>query len=77
MLPFIAPRNVTIRLLKTSPANAALNEMYNLQKSDATVGQIAVRTGFENPYYFSQIFKRKTASTPSGWRRARSPVIPI
>jgi AraC-like DNA-binding protein len=50
---------------------------YLLQRSDATIGQIAVRTGFENPYYFSQIFKRKTASTPSGWRRARSPVIPL
>lgn len=28
---------MTIRLLKTSPANAALNAMYNLQKSDATL----------------------------------------
>jgi AraC-like DNA-binding protein len=40
-----------------------------LKSSDATVEQIARQTGFEDPYYFSQIFKRKTGSTPSGWRR--------
>ncbi|MBS0632481.1 MAG: AraC family transcriptional regulator [Verrucomicrobia bacterium] len=40
-----------------------------LKSSDATVEQIALQTGFTDPYYFSSIFKQKTGSTPSGWRR--------
>jgi transcriptional regulator GlxA family with amidase domain len=48
-----------------------INRAKNLLKtSDATVDQIAQQTGFESPYYFSQIFKRKTGFTPTGWRRA-------
>jgi AraC-like DNA-binding protein len=41
-----------------------------LRKSDATVEQVAQQAGFENPFYFSQIFKRKAGCTPTGWRKA-------
>ncbi len=40
-----------------------------LLSSDITIEQVAVQTGFTDPYYFSSIFKQKTGSTPSGWRR--------
>ncbi|MBP6506130.1 MAG: AraC family transcriptional regulator [Opitutaceae bacterium] len=40
-----------------------------LKSSDITIEQVAVQTGFTDPYYFSSIFKQKTGSTPSGWRR--------
>jgi AraC-like DNA-binding protein len=45
-----------------------------LRNSDATVGQVAQQTGFDSPYYFSQIFKRKTGCTPTGWRKAEARV---
>lgn len=48
-----------------------------LKSSDATVEQIAWQTGFTDPFYFSQIFKRKTGSTPSGWRKGESPPIAV
>ncbi len=43
-----------------------------LKSSDATVEQIALQTGFTDPYYFSSIFKQKTGSTPSGWRKGET-----
>ncbi|QYM80691.1 AraC family transcriptional regulator [Horticoccus luteus] len=46
-----------------------------LKKSDITIEQIALQTGFESPYYFSQIFKRKTGCSPRDWRREDVPII--
>jgi AraC-like DNA-binding protein len=41
------------------------------------VEQIAQRTGFTDPYYFSEIFKRKTGCSPTRWRKSDTPPIPI
>ncbi|MEO6876190.1 MAG: AraC family transcriptional regulator [Opitutaceae bacterium] len=46
-----------------------------LKNSRASVEQIARETGFEDPYYFSQIFKRKTGVTPTNWRKGDTAVI--
>ncbi len=48
-----------------------------LKNSDATVERIAQQTGFTDPYYFSQIFKRKTGCSPTSWRKAETSAIPI
>jgi len=48
-----------------------------LKNSDATVEQIAQQTGFADPYYFSQIFKRKTGLPPTSWRKTETGAIPI
>lgn len=48
-----------------------------LKGTDSTVEQIAGQTGFTDPYYFSQIFKRKTGHSPTSWRRAGTLSIPI
>jgi len=39
-----------------------------LTETDLTVGQIAATTGFENGYYFSQLFKSKAGCAPTRWR---------
>jgi AraC-like DNA-binding protein len=44
-----------------------------LRRGDETVERVAQQAGFGNPYYFSQIFKRKTGCTPSQWRRGSNP----
>ena len=41
------------------------------------VERIAEQTGFTDPYYFSEIFKRKTGVTPTGWRKSEPPHIAI
>lgn len=48
-----------------------------LKGTDASVEHIAEQTGFTDPYYFSQIFKRKTGLAPTSWRKAGSVSIPI
>lgn len=48
-----------------------------LKSSDTSVEEIARQTGFEDPYYFSQIFKRKTGCSPTTWRKVDNPPIPI
>ena len=48
-----------------------------LKSTDESVEKIAEQTGFTDPYYFSQIFKRKTGCSPSSWRKSDSPNIPI
>ncbi|RFC51538.1 MAG: Transcriptional regulator GlxA family [Verrucomicrobia bacterium] len=40
-----------------------------LKNSDLPVEQVALQTGFQDPYYFSQIFKQKTGVTPTSWRK--------
>ncbi|MDR1955563.1 MAG: helix-turn-helix domain-containing protein [Treponema sp.] len=40
-----------------------------LEQNDATITAIADRMGFEDPYYFSRLFKKKTGFTPSAWRK--------
>jgi AraC-like DNA-binding protein len=40
-----------------------------LRFSDLPVGLIGRRCGFESPYYFSRLFKKRTGAAPSHWRR--------
>jgi AraC-like DNA-binding protein len=40
-----------------------------LEQNDAAVGEIAGRMGFEDPYYFSRLFKKKNGLSPSAWRK--------
>lgn len=39
-----------------------------LNQNDLSVTQIAFRLGFENPYYFSNFFKKHTGVSPSNYR---------
>lgn len=39
--------------------------------SQASIESIATRVGFEDPLYFSRVFKQHTGSTPSGYRKSR------
>ncbi|MEP6663422.1 MAG: AraC family transcriptional regulator [Verrucomicrobiota bacterium] len=43
--------------------------MHLLSGTSASVKEIAAQTGFEDPHYFSRVFKKKTASNPKTWRR--------
>ena len=47
---------------------AAAQEL--LLESDASIASIASRVGFASPSQFHRVFKRQTALTPDGWRRA-------
>lgn len=40
-----------------------------LQSQDQTVAEIAYRLGFENPPYFSRLFKKETGTSPNQFRR--------
>lgn len=40
-----------------------------LRDTALSVGEIASQCGFENVYYFSNVFKRATGMTPTGYRR--------
>lgn len=40
-----------------------------LEESDLTIGEIAESLGFQDIYFFSRQFKRKTGVPPSAWRR--------
>lgn len=40
-----------------------------LSNSSASVKEVAARLGFESPYYFSRLFKKKTGLAPEAWRR--------
>ena len=41
-----------------------------------SIAEIAFRTGFCNPAYFTNTFRRATGLTPKAWRRNQSPQIP-
>jgi transcriptional regulator GlxA family with amidase domain len=38
-----------------------------------SVKEIATMLHFENPFHFSNVFKQKTGSSPSHWRRGVKP----
>ncbi len=40
-----------------------------LRSTDTSVKSIASLMGFESPYYFSRLFKKKTGKSPSQWRQ--------
>ncbi len=39
-----------------------------LLDTDLSIKEIAFKLGFEDPYYFSRLFKEKTAMSPSQYR---------
>jgi AraC family transcriptional regulator, transcriptional activator of pobA len=43
-----------------------------LRFSDLTVGELAFRSGFSDPLYFSRAFKRRHGESPSAYRRRRA-----
>jgi AraC family transcriptional regulator, transcriptional activator of pobA len=43
-----------------------------LRFSDLTVGELAYRSGFTDPLYFSRAFKRRHGESPTEYRRQRS-----
>lgn len=40
-----------------------------LMENHFTIKEIAFKLSFENPYYFSRLFKKKTGLTPTEWQR--------
>ena len=44
---------------------------YLLDISDDTVAQIASWLGYDDPYYFSRLFKKVMGISPQGYRRER------
>jgi len=42
-----------------------------LDVEEASVKEVAFALGFDDPYYFSRLFKKKTGVAPSGWGRVR------
>lgn len=43
-----------------------------LNGRDVQVKEVAARLNFENQYYFSRLFKKKTGVTPTAWRDRRA-----
>ena len=41
-----------------------------LKRSNLTVSEIAFKTGFDDPYYFSRLFKKKHGVSPAAFRQA-------
>lgn len=41
-----------------------------LKESSMNVQEIAGRLGFENPLYFSRLFRKKTGQSPTAWRNS-------
>jgi AraC-like DNA-binding protein len=44
-----------------------------LQDGSLSVKEVAYELGFDNQYYFSRIFKKKTGRSPSEWQRRSHP----
>ena len=40
-----------------------------LLEQNLSVKEIAYQLSFDNPYYFSRLFKKKTGMTPTEWQR--------
>lgn len=40
-----------------------------LEQDEVSVKEASYRLGFEDPYYFSRLFKNKTGITPSKWKK--------
>ena len=38
-----------------------------LEREDLAIKEVAFRLGFDDPYYFSRLFKKKTGISPSRW----------
>ncbi len=50
-----------------------INKAKNLLAADdASVKEVAFALGFDDPYYFSRLFKKKTGVAPSEWGRSES-----
>ena len=43
-----------------------------LESDSLAIAEIAHRTGFCNPAYFTNVFKRETGVTPKVWRKSSS-----
>ena len=41
-----------------------------LSRGDLSVKEVSLRLAFDNPYYFSRLFKKKTGISPSRWNGA-------
>ena len=46
---------------------------YLLEVSDLPVAEVAQRFGFDDPYYFSRVFRKITGVSPSHYRQAGLP----
>jgi len=44
-----------------------------LRATELSVGEIAAQVGFEDPFYFSNRFRRWAGCSPRQWRRSRDP----
>ncbi len=44
-----------------------------LQSPDLSIKEVSGRMNFENQYYFSRFFKKKTGYTPSEWKAGNRP----
>ncbi|HYE07544.1 MAG TPA: AraC family transcriptional regulator [Planctomycetota bacterium] len=45
--------------------------MQRLEQGDASVADIARQLGFDDPYYFSRVFRRQAGLSPQRWQRQR------
>jgi AraC-like DNA-binding protein len=48
--------------------NLRVNRAKPLLEKKMRIEEVAARTGFTDPYYFSRLFKQKTGLNPSKWR---------
>jgi AraC family transcriptional regulator len=46
-----------------------------LERTDQTITDISIASGFAQPQYFATAFRRKFGQSPSSWRAARSSII--
>lgn len=45
-----------------------INEATHLLETGKTIEEIAVEVGFNDPKYFSKVFKKSTGLSPSGYK---------